>query len=212
MNPLGEMTFATLKRRHWEVNLEKHERVVPVGDVHGDLRALMGVLDYAGVVAFPPSLDVGACHRDGDPRRGRPLTRSQVESIQWTGGTAAVLILGDVLDNRRGVDADALGVCGLTGTQTQLLEILAVLQRLAVRSGGRVVFVLGNHDVENALVHLVPNVRACVPRGLEHRRRISDVRQPRRLFRPAQEAHAEPFRTRSSRLRETIGSPLTCLA
>ena len=45
------MTFATLKRRHWEVNLEKHERVVPVGDVHGDLRALMGVLDYAGVVA-----------------------------------------------------------------------------------------------------------------------------------------------------------------
>ena len=76
-------TFATLKRRHWEVNLEKHERAVAVGDVHGDLRALLGVLHYAGVVAFPPSLDVGACH-SGDSRRGRPLRRNQVESIQWT--------------------------------------------------------------------------------------------------------------------------------
>ena len=34
-------TFATLKRRPWEVNLEKHERAVAVGAVHGDLRALL---------------------------------------------------------------------------------------------------------------------------------------------------------------------------
>ena len=78
-------------------------------------------------------------------------------------GRHRVLILGDVLDNRRGVDADALGVCGMTGTQTQLLEILAVLQRLAARRGGRVVFVLGNRDVENVLGQQAASCRTYAP-------------------------------------------------
>ena len=128
--------------------------VVCVGDVHGDLRAFLGVLSSAGLARVPENVlaVARACPRQHEERRrNEPLDASQFNSVRWTGGTAAVIFLGDVLDNRRGEDADEHGVCAHKGTQTQLMKFLVALHDQARESGGRVIWVLGNHDVANAM-------------------------------------------------------------
>jgi len=74
-----------------------------------------------------------------------------LEKIVWTGGRNALLLLGDVLDNRRGGDDDPYGVCGFAGTQTQMMELLQKLRLMARDAGGKLVWLLGNHDCANAM-------------------------------------------------------------
>ena len=142
----------------WRVDLDHHQRVVTIGDVHGDMGTFIGTLARAGLVHVPKATMRAAlkCHRsaaadkDRSLRWKRPLTPQQASSITWSGGKAAVLFLGDILDNRRGSHQDVMGVCATAGTQTQILELLYQLQSQAAAQQGRVVFILGNHDVANA--------------------------------------------------------------
>ena len=142
----------------WRIDLDQHQRVVTIGDVHGDMGTFIGTLARAGLVDVPKATMRAAlkCHRpaaadkDRSLRWKRPLTPQQASSITWSGGKAAVLFLGDVLDNRRGSHQDIMGVCATAGTQTQILELLYELQSQAAAQRGRVVFILGNHDVANA--------------------------------------------------------------
>ena len=142
----------------WRIDLDHHQRVVTIGDVHGDMGTFIGTLARAGLVDVPKATMRAAlkCHRpaaadkDRSLRWKRPLTPQQASSITWSGGKAAVLFLGDVLDNRRGSHQDIMGVCATAGTQTQILELLYELQSQAAAQRGRVVFILGNHDVANA--------------------------------------------------------------
>ena len=85
-------------------------RVVAIGDVHGSIDGLTSILGEAGLIDTNGS---------------------------WTGGSATLIQLGDLLD--RGV---------------RLREVLDLLMRLeleAQRSGGRVIVLLGNHEVMNLL-------------------------------------------------------------
>ncbi len=85
-------------------------RVVAIGDVHGSIDGLTSILSEAGLIDTTGS---------------------------WTGGSATLIQLGDLLD--RGV---------------RLREVLDLLMRLeleAPRSGGRVIVLLGNHEVMNLL-------------------------------------------------------------
>ena len=144
----------------WRIDLDHHQRVVTIGDVHGDMGTFIGTLARAGLVDVPKATMRAAlkCHlpavttnKDSTLSRWkRPLTPHQASSITWSGGKAAVLFLGDVLDNRRGSHQDIMGVCATAGTQTQILELLYELQSQAAAQQGRVVFILGNHDVANA--------------------------------------------------------------
>ena len=138
------------------VDLDKHEKVICVGDVHGDFRALLRVLHHSGCVHVSDEILqlVEQCPRvQSDAARKRnPLTDSQFSSIAWRRGCrTAIVFLGDVLDNRRGGGADVYGVCGLAGTQTQMMMLLVKLCKEARKQGGKLIWVLGNHDVENAV-------------------------------------------------------------
>lgn len=135
------------------VSLEKHPRVLCVGDVHGDLNALLGVLQFAGLVSVPDDVKRIAeeCPTTPQDRMRNPLSRDQMSSVKWTGGNNAVLFLGDVLDNRRGHRDDPFGVCGYAGTQTQMMQLLLQLRQQASGKGGKVMWVLGNHDVGNVI-------------------------------------------------------------
>ena len=59
-----------------------------------------------------------------------------------------VVFLGDLLDNNR-FKVEATGRCAHEGSQFEILDALLSLKRQAVRVGGDVVWVLGNHDVWN---------------------------------------------------------------
>jgi hypothetical protein len=86
------------------------QRVVAVGDVHGDPESFTAILREAGL------LD---------------------DSGRWSGGTATLLQLGDVLD--RGPRPRAV------------LDLQMRLEAEAARAGGQVIMLLGNHEAMNLL-------------------------------------------------------------
>ena len=85
-------------------------RVVAVGDVHGDLDALVSILQKAGII--------------DDQRR-------------WSGGNATLVQTGDILD--RGAQ------------DRQVMDLLMELEQEAPKGGGRVVVLLGNHEMMNIM-------------------------------------------------------------
>lgn len=134
-------------------NLQPGQELFTIGDVHGDLLAMLSALRLTGCVDIPDHVlqKVHICH-EGELRSriGFPLTPEEMASIQWRPGCRHVVaFLGDVLDNRRRLSKDIFGVCAMTGTQTQMLDLLYQLRMQALPQGGCVIFVLGNHDVAN---------------------------------------------------------------
>lgn len=86
------------------------QRIVAVGDVHGDFDALVGILRAAGV------LD---------------------ENLQWNAGNTILVQTGDILD--RGPRSRSV------------MDLLMMLEKQAPKSGGRVMALLGNHEVMNLM-------------------------------------------------------------
>jgi len=86
------------------------ERIVAVGDVHGDYEQFVTVLRQAGLI-------------DGRAR--------------WTGGRTHLVQTGDVLD--RGPDS------------RKVMELLIALAPPALKAGGRVHALVGNHEAMNVL-------------------------------------------------------------
>jgi hypothetical protein len=85
-------------------------RVVAVGDLHGNIDALVSILEKTGLI-------------DGDRR--------------WAGGSDTLVQLGDILDRGERV--------------REVLDFLKGLQVEAAAVGGRVVVLLGNHEVMDLL-------------------------------------------------------------
>ena len=84
------------------------ERIVALGDVHGDYDALVAVLRDAGVIDA---------------------------KSKWTGGKTHLVQTGDLLD--RGAES------------RKVMDLFIVLEKQAVKAGGRVHSLLGNHEAMN---------------------------------------------------------------
>ena len=95
------------------VQLDTTSDVFVIGDAHGDPDRLEGVLKGAGLISVIPA------------------TPSQV---QWSGGTAVVIFMGDLIDKW----TNSLGVLALVRT----------LEVQAAAAGGHVIVLLGNHEAE----------------------------------------------------------------
>jgi hypothetical protein len=86
------------------------ERVVAIGDVHGDLDALTAILKRTGLID---------------------------EGRRWAGGRALLVTTGDFTDRGPKV--------------REIMDLLIDLEDQAPRAGGRVVVLLGNHEVMNLM-------------------------------------------------------------
>ncbi|KAF2325550.1 hypothetical protein GH714_030260 [Hevea brasiliensis] len=93
-------------------NLRTHystpDRLIAIGDLHGDLEKSKQALRLAGLIDM---------------------------SNRWSGGSAMVVQIGDVLD--RG------------GEELKILYFLEKLKREAVKSGGNLITMNGNHEIMN---------------------------------------------------------------
>lgn len=162
------------------VDATQHDRIVFIGDVHGDLLGLVECMLHARLISCTTEFRTlaSACHVGrGRDRVSRPHLRVDDEGVRWIGGSSCVILLGDVLDNQRG--DDPMGRCALPGTQQAVLTLLCHLHRAARAHRGRVCLVLGNHEVLNvcssdqtyACKHMFPShflfrgepQRLCVP-------------------------------------------------
>uniref|UniRef100_A0A2P2QQQ8 Calcineurin-like phosphoesterase domain-containing protein n=1 Tax=Rhizophora mucronata TaxID=61149 RepID=A0A2P2QQQ8_RHIMU len=91
-----------------QTRLLSPDRLIAIGDLHGDLQKSKQALRLAGVIDA---------------------------SDKWTGGTATVVQIGDVLD--RG------------GEELKILYLLEKLKREAAKAGGNVITMNGNHEIMN---------------------------------------------------------------
>lgn len=138
------------------IDLENHEALFAVGDIHGDMFALLQVLKLTECVQIDPVHfhKSSRCWTNqtyaGDLQLKKRASLNAIDkTITWTGGSRVILFLGDILDNRRGSDQPSEGMCSLPNTQFQILDILVHLKQQARIENGDIVWVLGNHDVWN---------------------------------------------------------------
>lgn len=158
MSALVEETFFPSPKELYvmtHVHLDHHDAFYGIGDVHGDMFALLNALQLTGCVDiemqhFKSSAKCWSHQKYAkvDVREGAEL-KDISNTITWKGGTSVIAFLGDVFDNRRSADASKNGVCSWSGTQFQMLDILVHLKAQAESQRGNVIWILGNHDIWN---------------------------------------------------------------
>ncbi|MEE8590284.1 MAG: metallophosphoesterase, partial [Spirochaetia bacterium] len=129
-------------------------RVVAVGDVHGDLEALVAILQKAGII--------------DDQRR-------------WSGGNATLVQTGDLLD--RGVQ------------DRKVMDLLMELEKQAPKGGGRLVALLGNHEMMNImgdLRYVAPQVYSSFVDGTSEQRRQKAYEDYVKILRARAKALGKP--------------------
>lgn len=130
-----------------------------IGDIHGDIRALIICLrDLCKVIVSNNITDkllqtrrdeymIEMINRDVDLYDTRLYDQSL--GYKWIGGTSIVVIVGDILDNLRRVDDYNNKNIDYPMEEVKMLLFLNTMKFMAQREGGRIITLLGNHDVLN---------------------------------------------------------------
>jgi len=111
------------------------KRVYAMGDFHGDYEvALVCLRDLAKVLEI--NMISGRKH------------------FKWVGGKAVVVILGDILDRHRedmmlDDEKTKTGVGEIHDEETKILKLLSILSIQARYYGGRLIKLMGNHELMN---------------------------------------------------------------
>ena len=114
----------------------KCERLVAIGDLHGDLKITIAALKLAGVI-------------------GQNITPTNALSAKWTGGNTVVIQLGDQMDRARPGDwkndciEDYSDVWEDEGSSLIIMRLLESLNQQARKFGGKILGALGNHELMN---------------------------------------------------------------
>lgn len=139
----------------------KVSRIISIGDIHGDFKALVDALKLARVIE--PIRTFGT----HSPFDGKQYYR-------WSGGKTFVVQLGDLLDRGgRGISTKPKHQM----EEVQVLKFLYDLSKEAYRAGGRVIALIGNHELMNVL----GDFRYASP---EHIKGMGGKEKRRELFKP----------------------------
>ena len=112
------------------------KRLVAIGDLHGDLRVTLIALKLAGVIS-------------------KDIFPNNIQEIKWTGGQTWIIQLGDQIDRCRpekwikNCVSDEDRVIDDEGNNMLIIQIFQKLDAQAKQVGGRVLGMVGNHELMN---------------------------------------------------------------
>jgi hypothetical protein len=117
----------------------KVNRLIAIGDVHGDLNATIKALKLANVI----SLSI-------------PNNSMDINKINWTGGNTVVVQLGDQIDRVRPSNLinnicsdDDPDLYQDEGSDLKIISLFNKLHQQAISQGGACLSILGNHELMN---------------------------------------------------------------
>ena len=119
------------------IELLPDQRVVAIGDIHGDATKLVKCLIAAGVVVDDDANMTETMEGSGGEGKSMLEGGKYTSSLNWTGGNTILVQVGDFLDR---------------GTQeVECILLLCKLARQAKDVGGAVVILWGNHEIMNSI-------------------------------------------------------------
>lgn len=123
-----------------------HQRIIVIGDIHGDLEAALKCLIVAKCIEY---IELPA-------HKTVPVMDAFFKTLKWVGGDTYVVQLGDQIDRIRPQKWDANNIASPRindfedeGSTLEIFYLFYHLDRLARVHGGRVFSIIGNHEIMN---------------------------------------------------------------
>jgi hypothetical protein len=119
-------------------------RIIVIGDIHGDFEVAIKCLILAGCIKYiePPI------------HKSVPVMDSFFNTLEWIGGDTYIVQLGDQIDRVRPQRWDANDIARDAayedeGSTLEIFYLFYHLNMLAQKHGGRVLSIIGNHEIMN---------------------------------------------------------------
>jgi len=126
-------------------------RIIVIGDVHGDLDKLIDCLLLSKCITFKnPNIILPSILSN----RTNEIIFNFIQNIIWSGKNTYIVQLGDQVDRIRPTNWDnnnvpVGNVNNDEGSSLHIFYILWYLNTLAKKNGGRVISIMGNHEFMN---------------------------------------------------------------
>jgi hypothetical protein len=146
--------------------IKKSNRVIAIGDIHGDYQLIIDILKLAKVIN---------------------------NSINWIGNDTIVVQVGDQVDRCRPSSYKCNDPRTTKYDEASDIKILKLMNNLhiqAVKNGGAVYSLLGNHELMNAQ----GNMNYVSLMGLEQFKDYKDPRDPNKTFSSGMDARVHAFK------------------
>ena len=116
-------------------------RVIAIGDIHGDLEALLVLLEEVTQV----------CKFNCQIRNNNEIKSYRDIPFEWIGGDTFIVIVGDIIDRKRdgSIEEDGLLVGEIENEEEIIMDLLNKITLEADKKGGKLIKLLGNHEVMN---------------------------------------------------------------
>ena len=118
------------------------KKIIVFGDIHGDYKLAVNLLVMSKVATIVKE-EEDELNSDSSHEKGYKIKKSKVYKLKWIGEKTHVVQVGDQVDRCR--------VYGNLTCDLKIMELFTDLHEQAVKVGGAVISLLGNHEINNAM-------------------------------------------------------------
>lgn len=133
-----------------DIILPPVDRIIVIGDLHGDLKLTLKCLKIAQVI--PKNYDINLL------LNSTSMNFDEIEKPLWIGGTTNVVQVGDQVDRCRPIPGKSCLDKNTTkpdeNSDLKIMKLFWDLKKQAQKVGGEVYSLLGNHEIMNIIGNL----------------------------------------------------------
>lgn len=164
------------KHFYQPVILPKKERIIVIGDIHGDYNFAIDCLIVAHLI-----------------KKKNQQQNWDNDNVEWIGGNTVVVQIGDIVDRCRPFEVrceDNMATIQDEASDVKLMKLFNILKGLSRESGGDVFVLIGNHELMNVMGKFNYTSNA----NIQEFEKYKDITNPDIKFRSAIEARRYAFR------------------